>query len=132
MAELSTRLRKGEDAEMVVYMFKRPGIATHQFEILSATDSEFQSDKGRKIFFNEALQHDHCAVKIRVDKACTPERIEINAVIERLYECSPHQANKLIHEFNQLYAVGDVVDVTQQVMGHDCLARVMGNIGQTA
>ncbi|HED17105.1 MAG TPA: PilZ domain-containing protein, partial [Gammaproteobacteria bacterium] len=127
LAELSTRLRKGENAEMVVYMFKRPGTEAHQFEILSVTDSEFQSDESRKLFFEQALQHDHCAVKVRVDKACTPERIEINAMIERLYECSPYQANKLIHEFSQLYAVGDLVDVTQQVMGHDCLQRVTIN-----
>jgi len=125
LAELSTQMRKGENAEMVVFMFKRPIADVHQFEILSVTNSEFQSDESRKLFFEEALQHDHCAVKIRVDKARTPERIEINAMIERLYECSPHQANKLIHEFSQLYAVGDVVDVTQQVMGHDCLARAI-------
>jgi len=125
LAELSTRLRKGEKAEIVVFMFKRSIADLHQFEILSGTNSEFQSDESRKLFFEEALQHDHCAVKIHVDKARTPERIEVNAMIERLYECSPHQANKLIHEFSQLYAVGDVVDVTQQVMGHDCLARAI-------
>lgn len=128
LAELSTRLRKGEDADIIVYMYKKPGVSAHQFEILSATHSEFDSEDSRKDFFEEALQHDHCAVKISVDKAHAPERIEINAVIERLYECSPHQANKLINEFNQLYAVGDVIDVTQQVMGHDCLARIIENI----
>ncbi len=124
LAELSTHLRKGEDAVMTVYMFKKPDRNQHQFEILSATDSEFESDSDRKQFFDEAMQHDHCAVKIRVDKALTPERIEVNATIERLYECSPHQTNKLLQEFNQLYAVGDVIDVTQQVMGYELLGAI--------
>jgi len=127
LAELSTRLRKGENAEMVVYMFKRPVADAHQFEILSATNSEFQSNENRKLFFEQALLHDHCAVKVRVDKAHIPERVEINSMVEHLYEYSPYQANKLIHEFSQLYAVGDVVDVTQQVMGHDCHNRVMNS-----
>jgi len=132
LAELSTQLRKGEDAEMIIYMFKKPDNASQQFEIFSVTNSEFQSDESRKIFFEQALLHDHCAIKVRVDKAQTPERIEINAMIERLYECSPHQSNKLMNEFNQLYAVGDVVDVTQQVMSHDCVSRLVEGGGQSS
>jgi len=116
LARLTSDLRKNNVAETTLYLYKRQMPGTAEFRIHSAAEAEFEDAQAKEAFIAEALNYDHCFIKVAASSVRPPRDGELQAVIEPLAARSPHRASKLQSEFGQVMAVGDVVDVTRQVM----------------
>ncbi len=116
LVRLTSDLRKSGVAETTIYLYKRQLPGTAQFRIHAAAEPEFEDAQHKEAFIAEALNYDHCFVKVTVSAVRPPSDGELQAVLEPLAARSPHRASKLQSEFAQVMAVGDVVDVTRQVM----------------
>lgn len=116
LARLLSDLRANKTADLVVYLYKRWSAEQNRFELHAACDADFKSAYDKFMFVREALEHDHCFVKLGLAPVCRPKDTELHAVIEPLMLKSAHRANRLQSDFEQVAAVGDVTDITRQVM----------------
>lgn len=116
LARMLSDLRSNKTADMVLYLYKRWDAESSRFEIQAACDGDFGSAYDKFMFVREALEHDHCFVKLGLAPVCRPKETEVHAVIEPLMAKSAHRANRLQTDFEQIAAVGDVTDITRQVM----------------
>ena len=116
LARMLSDLRTHKSAELVVYLYKHWVPDQSRFELRAACDADFGSAYDKFVFIREALEHDHCFVKLGLAPVCRPKETELHAVIEPLMAKSAHRANRLQSDFEQIVAVGDVTDITRQVM----------------
>ncbi|MFC1353670.1 MAG: hypothetical protein G8D81_09005 [gamma proteobacterium symbiont of Clathrolucina costata] len=58
------------------------------------------------------MGHDFRCVKIVVNHPDVPPKAEIEQAIDRLVQLSPGRCERLKTDFNNLIAIGDVVDIT--------------------
>lgn len=115
LSRLSGKIRNTEISELVIYMYKKqiPGIA--KFNIYSAIDAEFDGNDEREAFFAECLANDYCFIKISVSRVQKPQDLVISAAIEKLQEYSSHYAQRLLKEYNNTLAIGDITDISNQI-----------------
>jgi len=115
LSRLSGKIKNTEISELTIYMYKKQIQGIAKFNIYSAIDSEFENHEERKAFFAECLMNDYCFIKISVSRVQKPQEMSVSAAIEKLQEHSPHYAQRLLNEYNQTIAIGDITDITNQV-----------------
>lgn len=130
LGRMLSDLRSHKTADLVVYMYKSWVPERSRFELRAACDADFGSAYDKFTFIREALEHDHCFVKLGLAPVCRPKETELHAVIEPLMAKSAHRANRLQTDFEQVAAVGDVSDITRQVMEAGNLPTSPGEVEQ--
>ncbi len=117
LLSLTSQLRRGNDtASLLLYMFRKQCPGRARFDIFVASSDDFDSESDRKRFIDEALRHEYCVVKLIAGRSVAPESVEVNTALERLHNRSPHHATRVRQMFEQVIAVGDIVDVTRQAI----------------
>jgi hypothetical protein len=96
-------------------MYKKqvPGIA--KFDIYSAIDSDFENSQERQAFMSTCLEHDYCIIKVSVSQSQKPVDTEIVGAVEKLQDTAPHGVQRLINQFNNIIAIGDISDISSQI-----------------
>ncbi len=122
IAPLTVDLRKNTSAEIVVYLYKKPASSGAPFAIVASSEDEFQNRRERQEFIAEAFHHEHCFVKIVAAAVREPSDSELREVLESLMARAPLRATKLQAEFSRVAAVGDMIDITRDVMDAEALA----------
>lgn len=115
LSKLMNSSRSGPVSELMIYLYKKqiPGIA--QYEIFSAIDSDFDSYENRQYFYDQCKEHDYRVIKIIASNVQKPVKTEITSVIGKLQDSAPRYAQRLQADFDRITAIGDIVDVTNQV-----------------
>ncbi len=116
LGRMLSDLRAQKTADLTLYMYKSWSSDTNRFELHAACDADFSGAHDKFAFVREALEHDHCFAKLVLAPVCRPKDTEVHAVIEPLMAKSAHRANCLQTDFEQIAAVGEVIDITRQVM----------------
>ncbi len=116
LGRMLSELRAQKTADLTLYMYKSWSSETSRFELHTACDADFSGAHEKFAFVREALEHDHCFAKLVLAPVCRPKETEVHAVVEPLMSKSAHRANRLQTDFEQIAAVGEVIDITRQVM----------------
>lgn len=116
LGRMLSELRAQKTADLVVYMYKTWAGDQNRFTLHAACDADFSGAHDKFVFVREALEHDHCFAKLTLAPVCRPKDTELHAVIEPLMAKSAHRANRLQTDFEHIAAVGDLTDITRQVM----------------
>jgi hypothetical protein len=121
LTKLTSNLRKNGTSELTLYMYKRRLPGQPRFVIYSASDFGFENEAQRSEFIREALENDYAFVKAIAGPVIRPKATEENAAFEALMDLSPHHAAKLKAQFDRIVAIGDIVDISRQVMEREGL-----------
>jgi hypothetical protein len=116
LSRLVAGIKKGQSSEIIIYLYKKLNESTGEFELFSAADYEFEDQTEKRNFLNEALASDYCILKVLAGKLQQPQEVEINAIIDPLTDRSPHLSKRLKTEVSTFVAIGEVVDITRQVI----------------
>ncbi|MEW8233117.1 MAG: PilZ domain-containing protein [Candidatus Thiodiazotropha endolucinida] len=99
-------------AEIILYLSKERRGSIPEFEIKSLAEFEINDETQRTDFVHHAMDHDFRCVKIVVNHPDVPPKAEIEQAIDRLVQLSPGRCERLKTDFDNLIAIGDVVDIT--------------------
>jgi hypothetical protein len=99
-------------SELTMYLSKERHMDTASFDIRSVAEFEIDESETLNDFVLHAMDHDFRCVKVVVNHPDVPPKGEIEQAINRLTQLSPTKSNRLLAEFNNLIAIGDVVDIT--------------------
>ncbi|MEW8535870.1 MAG: PilZ domain-containing protein [Candidatus Thiodiazotropha endolucinida] len=99
-------------AEIILYLSKERRGSIPEFEIKSLAEFEISDETQRTDFVHHAMGHDFRCIKIVVNHPDVPPKAEIEQAIDRLVQLSPGRCERLKTDFNNLIAIGDVVDIT--------------------
>jgi len=113
---LTNNTRNNNVSELLIYLYKKQIAGTAQYEIFSAIESDFESVEDKLYFFDQCKENDYRVIKVAVSNVLTPDNIEIASAIEKLQDLAPHYAQRLQANFDRITAIGDIVDVTNQVI----------------
>ena len=116
LSSLSNNVKNNQVSDLIIYMYKKqiPGIA--KFTIYSALETEFTSSEERKLFMETFMEHDYCVIKIAVSQVQKPMDTEVVSAVEQLQDVAPHGVQRLINTFNNIVAIGDITDITNQMI----------------
>ena len=98
--------------EVTLFLHKERRRDAPAFVLRSLDDSEIIDRAFRRSFVRQALEHEFRCVKIVVNRPDVPPQAEIGQAIDRLARLSPRKSERLKADFENLIAIGDVVDVT--------------------
>ncbi|MEW8026374.1 MAG: PilZ domain-containing protein [Candidatus Thiodiazotropha sp.] len=102
-------------AEIILYLCKERCGNTPEFKIRSLAEFEISDGTKRVEFVHRAMNHDFRCVKIIANHPDVPPKAEIEQAIDRLVQLSPGRSERLKADFDNLIAIGDVVDITGMV-----------------
>jgi hypothetical protein len=112
LEQLMQRVDAQGSGELMLYLYKQRRRDEPSFEIHSLADFEITDEGQRRAFVQRALEHDFHCVKLAASHPEVPPQVEIEQAIDRLMQLSPGKSERLKEDFNQLIAIGDLVDVT--------------------
>ncbi|MES9829926.1 MAG: PilZ domain-containing protein [Candidatus Thiodiazotropha sp.] len=104
-------------AEIILYLSKERRGSRPEFEIESLAEFEIGDETQRNEFVHHAMNHDFRCVKIVVNHPDVPPKAEVEQAIDRLVQLSPGRCERLKVDFDNLIAIGDVIDITGLVEG---------------
>jgi hypothetical protein len=117
IAHLTQHLHTSNDCcEQTLYLYKQPIQERARFEIHAAIESEFADSAEKYAFIRRAMEHDYRFVKLRVSPPRIPPPAALDMILEPLRDYSPVRATELATEYEQLIAVGDLLDITQEAL----------------
>ncbi|MCG8025715.1 MAG: PilZ domain-containing protein [Candidatus Thiodiazotropha endolucinida] len=99
-------------SEIILYLSKELRGNKPEFEIKSLAEFEISDETQRTEFVHHAMEHDFRCVKIVVNHPNIPPKAEFEQAIDRLVQLSPGRCERLKTDFDNLIAIGDVVDIT--------------------
>ncbi|MCG7879917.1 MAG: hypothetical protein N0C80_16110, partial [Candidatus Thiodiazotropha endolucinida] len=99
-------------SEIILYLSKELRGNKPEFEIKSLAEFEISDETQRTEFVHHAMEHDFRCVKIVVNHPDIPPKAEFEQAIDRLVQLSPGRCERLKTDFDNLIAIGDVVDIT--------------------
>ncbi|MET0110041.1 MAG: PilZ domain-containing protein [Candidatus Thiodiazotropha sp.] len=99
-------------AEIILYLSKERRGTIPEFEIESLAEFEIVDETQRNKFLHHAMNHDFRCVKIVVNHPDVPPKAEVEQAIDRLVQLSPGRCERLKADFDNLIAIGDVIDIT--------------------
>lgn len=120
---LTADLRKRDQNSLTLYLYKKRIGHSARFRLYSACEQEFESEQEKNDFLAKAQEHDYLVVKVILCDLKRPDDVEWNNLIETLMDMAPHQANKMRTEYQQIFALGDMIDITRQVQDGMDLGR---------
>ena len=95
-----------------LYLIKERSDDGPSFNIRSLSDFEISNETVRCEFINNAIDHDFRCFKVIVNRPNVPPRAEVEQAIDRLALLSHSKCERLKLDFDNLIAIGDVVDIT--------------------
>ncbi|MCM8855918.1 MAG: PilZ domain-containing protein [Candidatus Thiodiazotropha sp.] len=98
--------------EFTLYLYKERCTDSPSFTLNSMADFEIPDEVARRAYIRQALEHDFRCVKIVASLPNVPPKAEIEQAIDRLIRLSPGRSERLKADFENLIAIGDVVDMT--------------------
>ncbi|MEN8179528.1 MAG: PilZ domain-containing protein [Pseudomonadota bacterium] len=98
--------------DITIYLSKERRTDSPSFMLHSLADFEITDNASRRSFVRQALEHDFRCVKIVASLPNVPPQAEIEQAIDRLVQLSPGKSERLKSDFENLIAIGDVMDVT--------------------
>ncbi len=116
ISRLTSNVKNNEPSDLIIYMYKKqiPGIA--KFDIYSAIDTDFENAEEKNEFMNTCKEHDYCVIKISVSRVQKPVELEVISAVEQLQDTSPHSVQRLTNQFNSIIAIGDISDISKQMI----------------
>ncbi|MES9950887.1 MAG: PilZ domain-containing protein [Candidatus Thiodiazotropha sp.] len=99
-------------AEIILYLSKERRGSIPEFEIESLAEFEIGDETQKNKFVHHAMNHDFRCVKIVVNHPDVPPKAEVEQAIDRLVQLSPGRCERLKADFDNLIAIGDVIDIT--------------------
>ncbi|MBW9267959.1 MAG: PilZ domain-containing protein [Candidatus Thiodiazotropha sp. (ex. Lucinisca nassula)] len=99
-------------AEIILYLSRERRGSMPEFEIKSLAEFEISDETQRTDFVHHAMDNDFRCVKIVVNHPDVPPKAEVEQAIDRLVQLSPGRCERLKTDFDNLIAIGDVVDIT--------------------
>jgi hypothetical protein len=103
---------KTGSSEIILYLSKVRRKNTPTFMIHSLADFEIGDETTRNEFILRSMEHDFRCIKIVINRPKVPPEAEIDQAVDRLVQLSQNKSERLKAEFDNLIAIGDVVDVT--------------------
>jgi hypothetical protein len=103
---------KTGSSELILYLSKVRRRDTHTFTIHSLADFEIGDERNREEFVRRAMENDFRCIKIMVNQPRVPPKAEIDQGVDRLTQLSQSKSERLRTEFENLVAIGDIVDMT--------------------
>jgi hypothetical protein len=116
-------------SETILYLSKVRRRNSPTFVIHSLADFEIAAKTTQYEFVRRAMQHDFRCIKIIFNKPMAPPQAEIDQAVDRLTQLSHSKCERLKAEFNNLIAIGDVVDMTGLMMESCSEAHTMDLAG---
>jgi hypothetical protein len=98
--------------EIILYMNKIRRNNSQTFMIHSLADFEITDQSTHDRFIQQAMGGDFRCIKLIVNQTKIPPKAEIDQAVNRLIQLSHGKTERLKSEFNNLVAIGDVVDIT--------------------
>ncbi|MFI0378095.1 MAG: hypothetical protein ACH253_18190, partial [Candidatus Thiodiazotropha sp.] len=99
-------------AKIILYLSKERRGSIPEFEIESLAEFEIGDETQRNKFVHHAMNHDFRCIKIVVNHPDVPPKAEVEQAIDRLVQLSPGRCERLKADFDNLIAIGDVIDIT--------------------
>jgi hypothetical protein len=116
LKRIMKEVTKSGSSELVLYLCKvRHGDAP-SFDIQSLADFEAGCETDRDDFVQHALDHDFRCIKVILNQPGVPPKAEVEQAIDRLVQQSPCRSDRLKADFDNLIAIGDIVDITGLVL----------------
>ncbi|MES9972042.1 MAG: PilZ domain-containing protein [Candidatus Thiodiazotropha sp.] len=112
LQQLMREVTNDGSGEITLYLSKVRRKNTPTFIIRSLADFEMADIHTRNAFVENALDTDFRCIKIRVNLPNVPPKAEIDQAVDRLVQLSQGKSERLKTEFDNLIAIGDIVDVT--------------------
>jgi hypothetical protein len=103
---------KTGSSELILYLSKVRRRNTPTFMIHSLADFEIGDEATRSEFIRRSMEHDFRCIKIILNQTKVPPEAEIDQAVNRLVQLSQSKSERLKAEFDNLIAIGDVVDMT--------------------
>jgi len=116
ISKLISKAKNRNISELIIYLYKVKIEGIAKYEIYSATNDDFESPIEKYDFLTECQKHDYRVIKLSVSNVQEPDATEINSSIESLQDVSPNYAQRQLRRFNSIVTVGDVIDVTSQMI----------------
>jgi hypothetical protein len=99
-------------SELTLFLCKERLKDAPSFDIRSLAEFEINDKATLREFVHHAMDHDFRCVKVVVNHPDVPPKAEIEQAINRLSQLSLRKSERLKAEFDNLIAIGDVVDIT--------------------
>ncbi|MES9993840.1 MAG: PilZ domain-containing protein [Candidatus Thiodiazotropha sp.] len=112
LQQLMREVSADGSSELTLYLSKVRRKNTPTFVIRSLADFEISDLNTRDKFIHDALDTDFRCLKIRANLPMIPPKAEIDQAVDRLVQLSQGKSERLKREFDNLIAIGDVIDVT--------------------
>jgi len=116
ISKLLNKAKNKNISDLVIYLYKVQISGIAKYEIYSAILSDFESDKEKNDFLLACQEHDYRVIKLSISNVQEPDSTEVSAAIEPLQEIAPHYAQRQLKQFSSIIAVGDIIDVSNQIM----------------
>ena len=116
ISKLLNKAKNKNISDLIIYLYKVQISGIAKYELYSAISSDFESDKEKQDFLLACQDYDYRIIKLSISNVQEPDSTEISAATEPLQEIAPHYAQRQSKQFSSIIAVGDVIDVSNQVM----------------
>jgi len=103
---------KTGSSEITLYLSKVRQSNAPTFVIHSLSDFEVADESSLDEFIHQAMKHDFRCIKIIVNQPMVPPKVEIDQAVDRLFQLSHSKSERLKAEFDNLIAIGDIIDMT--------------------
>jgi hypothetical protein len=112
LQRIMQQLSASGSSELTLYLCKERHKDAPLFDIRSLAEFEIDNNATLHEFVHHAMDHDFRCIKVVVTQPDVPPKAEIEQAINRLSQLSPRKSERLKAEFDNLIAIGDVVDIT--------------------
>jgi hypothetical protein len=112
LQRMMKEVSKTGSSEIILYLNKVRRNNSPTFVIHSLADFEISDGTTRDEFIHRAMEHDFRCIKIIINQAKVPPSVEIDQAVARLAQLSNSKCERLKAEFDNLIAIGDVIDMT--------------------